>query len=112
MLVYRVEKFDKFGPYRGNPTGNPKCLKKLDADFCRHPLPKEDGLYGNVDQRCCFGFKSLDSVVDWFDEIIDELANEGWYISIYKIKKKFIRFGRRQIYFRKDRAIHVGYANK
>lgn len=78
----------------------------------RHPIPCDDGMGIFLEEESVFGFQSLDSLINWFNEIIDNLAKEGWYVATYKVKKKFVRFGRSQICFRRDKAMFVEYLNK
>jgi hypothetical protein len=110
MLVYRIEDSDGYGPFR-HPDGRARCLSGVIFNNRHHPVPVDDGINGMHRLDVC-GFISIDAAIDWFGKYVDKLEEEGVYLSVYKIKKKFVKFGKRQVCFLLHRAILVGHVNR
>ncbi len=111
MLVYRIENEVGNGPYRRTVEGLRPCnVCILQTEKHNHPLPFTDGI--ELEQSDFCGFQSLESLYTWFDGYIEKLQQDGFYIAIYKLKKKFVKIGKTQIGFRRDCARLVKYLNK
>lgn len=118
MLVYRIENDIGRGPYRKEHNGDGKdCnvnLEKISTwESKNHPIPWDDGIRMNTDTDVC-GFQSLNQLLSWFhiDNYVEKLEKDNFFISIYKVKKKFVKIGRKQVCFARNRAWLVGYVNK
>jgi hypothetical protein len=115
VTVYRVENAGGFGPY---------C--KMDSDTVLHhnfanghpsPIRTEEPFDPNVYMKqghpgvnesiMFFGFESLKKLGEWFTaEEILKLAHEGFYVCSYRVKRRNVIYGRKQLCFVKCRAKH------
>lgn len=94
---YRIEDFDRNGPYRY------ECWPRYNEwDKERHPGPYDDGL-GHVYAGEVFGFQTMEMLRDWFDdEILRELSEHPmctpWEFRIthYIVDERQIRHGSKQ----------------
>lgn len=110
MKVYRLEDIEGTGYY----TSPVKPVKTtIFTDPKNHPLPIYDGIelskfwnntLNNVKNNYYFGFKSIVQYIDWFHIYRDALSMHGFILSVYSIHKNYIRFGEKQLVFRKDRS--------
>lgn len=108
--IFRVEDKSGHGPYR-NPnqtwrwwiTVN-KHLKSKGVDNVPPPgfdIPIWNDLTEDEQNLYSFGFQSLNYLNDWFDNILSDLFNEGYFIVKYEVDKDDILFGTKQVAFRK-----------
>ena len=107
MLVYRLEDINQIGCYTNGVT------TYFDFDpSCDMPCPREEGIFRNFNsaesKSYYCGFKSLEQVQEWFsEENLDFMAKHGTLVSVYKIEKKYIKFGKKQLMFLLNHAILV-----
>jgi len=114
MLVYRIENAQGFGPYRQEPyhndmvsNFNPHSVNMWDFERQQpRPIPRNDGIENMQEDEFC-GFSSLDDLIQWFDSLIPQLEFYDYCVSIYKVKKRFVRFGKRQVVFQRAKALLV-----
>ncbi len=106
MLVFRVENEKKQGPYCGSRCG---LLPGWARD--NNPMPCNDGIKRIDIDKEVFGFETLDQLLEWFNKYeLNILENNGFKISAYKIKRKFVKRGGKQVCFVQHRAIFMGTA--
>lgn len=105
--VYRVEhKRYRHGPYNLSSIKTNKCRKlswKLvnAADTVRrHPSPCMDGIRNFGDADYC-GFESLEQLMDWFEDCIDELHEHEYHVCVFEVPEWTVKRGRRQVVFRR-----------
>lgn len=102
MIVYRVEGVNGYGPYTF-----PYAL--VGEESGKHPLPDKDGIDKNkITTWHLFGFKSLDSLVDWFDvETRQKLDDAKFNVLVYEVPDIRVLTGGRQVAFDMDYAKHI-----
>lgn len=106
MIVYRIESYKGLGPYT-HVKGD--ILNK--TDYCLHtlkynrPTPHFDNIE-NVVNDYYFGFSSKDQMKAWFFEFKD-ILKPYFYITVYKINKKFVVNGKYQVAFNKKEAVLI-----
>lgn len=106
MFFYRVENGDGEGPYRCEaPTPN---FNRRPTVCKRHPVPSDDTLLvDNFYKRTkmsiyscdswLFGFTDLDQLTFWFTEKDRKaLEKDGFKVSVYRLKKRFVVTGKAQ----------------
>lgn len=106
VTIYRVRhKKYKHGPYCHCKT---KKLKELSdritidhRDFYDHPTNVEENIMGST--RHFSGFASLTQLFDWFDGYIAELHTHGYEIAVYKVSKRKVKYGKKQVAFCKPK---------
>ncbi len=100
MVVFRIENDKKKGPYHGD------CGVMIGGTYDTHPTPDVDGIDIAKEDVC--GFDSLDKLLDWFGHVLPQLEARGFRTCVYRVKKKFVKRGKRQVCFVKHRARFVG----
>lgn len=109
MFVYRIESQHGIGPYN---NGGFCHIALNDAS---HPIPSADGIHGFVPEKYLCGFKSMEQLLEWFDEDalkelyeINQDSLDGqrlglqgviFHIAIYTVAEDCIMFGQRQLVF-------------
>jgi len=115
MIVYRIEhKKDGLGPYAFR-SENEYLNKILDAlgdgtSTNRHPLPCYDEMNADrITTSHFFGFETKEALNDWFsNKWIKFLYSNDFRVYQYKVLKKKVLFGRKQVAFiKKDVKIRV-----
>lgn len=106
--VFRIE-YDGIGIYK-------KGLLDYKSTH-KNPAPSEDGdlelifskdmfsIGNEYSENWFFAFKSLDQLENWFDLDHFDLIDK---IKVYKVKKKFVLEGFKQLAFKKEEAILLG----
>lgn len=108
MIIYRFEDKNHDGPYQKyklfqyhNGTDNhPTERLKLRYSLKRKPKVTPEDYYA--------GFKSIYQLKKWFtaSEIM-AMFPHGLFLTIYNIPKEYVFFGRKQIYFYREKALRV-----
>lgn len=100
MFVYRVETLDGQGPYQG--TRNDFIPHVRGIDLRKHPIPMEDMPTDGPPWRPYrFGFKSKAQLRAWFNRLDRKLvASKGFYVRKYKVPKKWVSKGGKQVVFK------------
>lgn len=106
IKVYRVvHKDTNEGPYRGSISGHPRVRSyggltgKPDA----HPTPWCENIKLDGSDVC--GFRSIKQFKKWFlKEDRKHLVIKGFVLRKFKIEKKFVKYGDKQVVFRKSKA--------
>lgn len=72
-----------------------------------HPSPIQDPLLGEPypDENC--GFATLCALEEWFAGYEDDLAEEGYEISVYTVPLDQVRYGLQQVLFRREGAYPI-----
>jgi hypothetical protein len=112
MLIFRVERSDKVGPYMsGGSAVSTRAQRESNDDRYSHPLPEEDEGLKDVDlvDDHHFGFVSMEQLEDWwpsskwyvFRDYNDKNVPERRYgISEYEVPVEHVEVGTRQLMFR------------
>ena len=100
--VYRVQRDDGSGPYRGCELDYAAIHDNSDvAAF--HPAPWEDGI--EPSESDYFAFASLDDLCAWFNERERAfLAQRGFAVAVYRVATHLVRRGQCQCVFCKSQA--------
>jgi|GEM_PF-3695731 len=105
--IYRVEHYDRrHGPYEASYNEmNKKCKKlaeKLDREFLveQHPPPLTDGIRDYSVSHYC-GFDSLDALLDWFEEWLEDLEECGYHVAIFEVEDSELLHGNKQVMFKR-----------
>lgn len=117
MIIFRVERVDKIGPYSGGPGARAQKDYYDDMGYV-HPTPCEDkGLKGFVvlpDHH--FGFVSMEQLENWWPQEnwkhFIEFNKEGrrnaperiYGISEYEVHPEHVEVGDKQLVFRMSEA--------
>ena len=106
MLVYRVEtkKFG-WGPYCYNGYDGPKLRQpKIDTGSrSNRPMAYDDGI-GRYPDDHRFGFLSPKLLKKWFlSKDRKELKKSGFVCNVYRVPKKDVVIGRKQLVFDKKK---------
>lgn len=108
MIVYRVEhKKDGNGPYvERDDVSLDSALNyfmKVTTKPNRHPLPYYDGICTDkVTQEHFCGFESEEALKAWFSEKwLKFLYSYDFTVYQYKVLKKKVLFGKKQLMFKK-----------
>ncbi len=100
VSVFRVEDAVGQGPY----SSTSPLLASMNAMHggADHPSPDEDPLLGEPypDENCCFA--TLCDLEEWFAGYEDDLAEEGYEISVYTVPRENVRWGKQQALFRRE----------
>lgn len=122
--VYRVEDPNGRGPYTSiyrHTLGRPKedvyridrYISKNFFDITLHPSPYDEGL--SITHDHYFGFSSLDQLKSWFgvagSEGAEVLEEAGFKVEVYDVRSDYVTFGKRQLMFLKNRAVHIRSLN-
>lgn len=108
VKVYRVEMIDGTGPYRIDTVGPlARFLCVMHSDWSQHPPMTADFHHSQWGPENFFGFKNLDQLFDWFEDVIEAMIGKGFYISEYTCRSEDINDGKsnKQIIFIKERAL-------
>lgn len=100
MKVFRVEDPNGKGPYSSSMT-NEILYNKLSSKNESRPSPKRDGIEIRPGIDVC-GFDSIEKLKQWFHGCRSDLRKAGFYVAIYEVDAKEIKFGRRQVIFPKS----------
>lgn len=105
VSVFRVEDAVGDGPYVSTSPVI-AAMNAMHGDV-HHPAPKDDPLLGEPypDENC--GFATLCALEEWFAGYEDELADAGYEISVYTVKREQVRWGKQQLLFRREGALPV-----
>lgn len=119
MYVWRIETEDGVGAYRVDrwlvDQDEWPSFMRLEYNRPRgkrdpHPAPREDGLgYGMVEEEFC-GFKSAKALMRWFYRAqLDgrRLEAMGLRVTVWRVKRKHVRLGHRQLVFRRRKAKRI-----
>jgi hypothetical protein len=125
MIVFRVERVDKVGPYTIGP-GTEAQADRYDRLGERHPLPEEDsGLKGFIIQDDHhFGFSSMEQLESWWPkgnwDIFAVYNNKEknkdriYGISEYQVPPEHVEIGDKQLVFRmseSERLTHTPFVS-
>ncbi len=102
VSVYRVEK-DGHGPHI---NGGVDCCSFPHYTMSNQPLPEEDGI-GNYEKEHNCGFANFEQFWDWFGPGLDELKRKGYTLLRFAVPSHHVKWGRKQIMFRRDRSTIV-----
>lgn len=115
MLVYRVETEEGEGAYaaRHRFGERPTYLRDMYReyeDYDPHPGPYDDGL-GYTHSSEHFGGQSPAHIAEWFFREQSDarlIAEAQLFVSVYQVRRRFVREGGRQCVFVRDKALLVG----
>lgn len=104
MLVYRVETVNGGGPYY--KSSYDVCNRLSSHNNCpNHPGAGEEGLIHWTDRPYFFcGFVSIEQLKAWFMGHRAFLRRKQYQMAIYKVHGRYVRKGKFQVTFRKDKA--------
>ena len=105
MLVYRMENREHVGMYTAGAVSNL-------YDTQRHPSPWSDNLTKYVTPEYRFGFADRVQMYRWIGEekeTYKSFKKNKIYIGVYKLDKRHVRFGEKQIVFKRDKSVHVAF---
>lgn|SRR5690606_5818811 len=114
MFIWRIENDEGIGPYH---TGDATSLNLYDSSNV-HPSPREDiSEWKNMDYRSLvkyrFGFKCTDDLSRWFNgRSLIKLYENGFRIVKYKVDRRYVMIGKRQVAFDITKAKRVLVHNK
>lgn len=122
-VVWRMEFPNGTGPYQRRwewPDGDkPAFLRDLYKRWDSpaddpHPGPNDDGL-GYIEDGEFFGCATPEQVLAWFfrdgNEDARRYANTGMEVTVWEVRGKYVRKGRRQCVFLKREARLIGRWN-
>lgn len=109
FTVFRLELKDGSGIYRGSKGNIWNQITDSHVDLIRHPKPQNDSKleYDEYfDSEYFFGFETIAQYEEWFsnDEWRSKFSEHELVLSTYDVEKEFIRLGKKQLIFRKDKA--------
>lgn len=106
VLVYRLENKEGKGIYtiglkdtRVVSRDQPPPFE--DGDIKAIFTPEKAGFKTDYNQRWFFGFKDIEDLEKWFNSEIDLFLD---MISIYKVPKRFVVYGKKQLIFKKEQS--------
>lgn len=99
MKIYRIEDLDGNGPYFSHLSSD-RLYKKLSSRNESRPSPLREGLTIKPGIDFC-GFYSIEKLKQWFRGCLSELRKSGFYLAVYEVDAKEIKFGIEQVVFPK-----------
>jgi hypothetical protein len=103
MIVFRVETENGEGPYNTEKYSyTARELNRKHRASTIRPSPHFDISGWTYDDY--FGFNSIKSFREWFDDSWAELKKMGCRLKAYKVDDEHVMLGSKQVCFRKDRA--------
>ena len=105
MKVYRWENAKGYGPYIDNNISLGDTLRRRHHDTKYHPGPCQDGGLEHIYPTEVCGFRSLRQMHKWFSpDDIKLMMRYRYKLVVYDIDEEDIRFGRKQVVFKKKEA--------
>lgn len=117
MFVYRVENQHGTGPY------NSRGFLHENMSAEAHPPPCGDGIHDFAPSKHLCGFKSMEQLLEWFDEdALEELAKTNratrwrrrialrgplYHIGTYTVDEDHVMLGEKQLVFEHQHAKHI-----
>jgi hypothetical protein len=104
VSVFRIEKPNGDGPYADADNAVLKHMNAVHGD-ADHPDPSDDVLLEgiNPDESC--GFATMCDLEAWFSGYEDVLESAGYNISVYTVRREYVRYGKSQCLFLRDHAV-------
>jgi hypothetical protein len=105
VSIFRVEKPNGDGPYADDADKTLyEHMNAVHGD-AEHPDPADDPMLEgiNPDESC--GFATWCDLEAWFSGYEDVLAECGYGVTVYTVKREYVRFGHNQALFLKDHAV-------